>query len=134
MSTFNFRGFDLRCVEVEGEPWFGATDVCAALGISNSSDAVSKLGSTEISRKKLSTAKRARPNNVINEQGLYRLIFQSRKPEAKEFQDWVFGTVFPSIRKDGGYVENEEKVATGEKSEDCQRFFLCLRQIGGLAA
>ena len=39
------------------------------------------------------------------------------KPEAKAFQDWVTGTVLPGIRKDGGYIKGEEKVATGDMSE-----------------
>ena len=111
MSTFNFKGFDLRCVLIDDQPWFAATDVCAALGVGNASKATSKLTSSEVSRWKLSTATHARPNNIVNEAGLYKLIFQSRKPEAKQFQDWVFGTVLPAIRKDGGYIMGEEKVA-----------------------
>lgn len=112
VSTFSFRGFDLRCVLIDGDPWFAVADACDALGIKSRTDAFSKLRSTLVSRKKLSTSKRARPNNMVNEEGLYRLIFQSRKPEAREFQDWDFGTVLPAIRKDGGYIEDEEKVAT----------------------
>ena len=118
ISTFDFRGFNLRCILIEDQPWFAATDVCEALGIVNTSHATSKLALNELSRRKLSTAARARPNNMVSEQGLYKLIFQSRKPEAKDFQDWVFGTVLPAIRKDGGYIEHEEKVVTGEMDED----------------
>jgi hypothetical protein len=55
---------------------------------------------------------------LISESGLYKLIMRSDKPEAKAFQDWVTKVVLPAIRKDGGYVMGEEKVVTGEMSED----------------
>lgn len=110
------RGFDLRCIQIDDQPWFAASDVCAALGIPNASDAVSKLGTSEVSRRKLSISPRARPNNLISERGFYEIVSraQRKNPKAREFQDWVFGTVLPAIRKDGGYIENEEKVVTGE--------------------
>lgn len=54
----------------------------------------------------------------VNEAGLYDLILQSRKPEAREFKDWVTGTVLPAIRKDGAYIMGEENVATGEMGEE----------------
>lgn len=54
----------------------------------------------------------------IPESDLYRLVMRSNKPNAKEFQNWVVETVLPTLRKDGMYVMGEEKVATGELSED----------------
>ncbi len=56
--------------------------------------------------------------NIISESGLYKLVMRSDKPQAKAFQDWVTRDVLPAIRKDGGYIMGEEKVATGEMSED----------------
>lgn len=58
-----------------------------------------------------------RPIKAIRENDFYRLAVRSDKPEAKAFHDSVTHTVLPSIRKDGGYVMGEEKVATGEMSE-----------------
>lgn len=55
---------------------------------------------------------------LVSESGLYKLIMRSNKPEAKEFQDWVTKVVLPAIRKDGAYIEGEEKLASGEMSED----------------
>ena len=52
---------------------------------------------------------------LVNESGFYKLVLKSRKPEARKFQDWVTGVVLPAIRKDGGYILGEEKVATGER-------------------
>ncbi|ROM37140.1 hypothetical protein BK646_19235 [Pseudomonas protegens] len=55
---------------------------------------------------------------ILAESGVYKLVMRSNKPEAKAFQDWVTRVVLPAIRKDGAYVMGEEKVATGELSED----------------
>lgn len=49
---------------------------------------------------------------------MYRLTMRSDKPNARQFQDWVTREVLPAIRKDGMYVTGEEKVRTGEMSED----------------
>jgi hypothetical protein len=65
----------------------------------------------------------------VNESGLYDLILNSRKPEAKEFKHWVTSTVLPAIRKDGGYIMGEEKVATGEMSED-EFIFKAMQMMG----
>ena len=65
---------------------------------------------------------------IINESGLYGLILKSRKPETKAFKKWVTGTVLPTMRKDGMYIMGEEKVTTGEMSEDDlinSAFFSC---------
>jgi prophage antirepressor-like protein len=55
---------------------------------------------------------------LITKAGLFRLVMKSRKPEAEDFQAWVTDVVLPSLSKDGSYVQGEEKVATGEMTED----------------
>lgn len=55
---------------------------------------------------------------VVSEPGVYKLIARSNKPEAKKFDRWVRHEVLPAIRKDGMYVAGEEKVVTGEMTED----------------
>lgn len=55
---------------------------------------------------------------LISESGLYKVILRSNKPEARQFQNWVTEAVLPAIRKDGMYVQGEEKVVTGEMTED----------------
>lgn len=68
----------------------------------------------------LFAATRAPSVTLISESGLYKLVLRAHpgKAEVAKFQNWVTQTVLPSIRKDGGYVLGEEKVATGELSED----------------
>lgn len=104
LQTFDFEGEPLRGTFINGEPWMVGKDVCAALGISNHNDALSNLPADErdgvgftdpIGRQQTVT--------VINEPGLYRLIFKSRKPEAERFKTWVFHDVLPAIRATGTY-------------------------------
>ena len=97
-------GAQVRVVTVAGEPWFVAKDVCEALGLINVSDACGKLDDDVRTTIGLTDGKSGSRNTlVVRETGLYMLIGQSRKPEARAFQRWVYGTVLPSIRKTGGY-------------------------------
>ena len=92
---------------LEGEPWFVAADVCRALGLGNSSMAVSKLDDDEKMTLSLTDSHSnqrggAQMATIINEPGLYALVLSSRKPEAKAFKRWITHEVIPSIRKTGG--------------------------------
>jgi prophage antirepressor-like protein len=88
-----------------GEPWFIAADVCAALGVSNASKAVSRLDPDEKNTITLSDSNRGNPEMlIISESGLYDLALSSRKPIGKEFKRWVKKEVLPSIRKTGQYT------------------------------
>lgn len=120
VSTFTFPVTDntVRTVTINGEPWFVAKDVCDVLGVLNASRAVKEaLDVDEYSTFNVDNS-RGRPSLIISESGLYGLIAQSRKPTAKDFNRWVRKDVLPAIRKDGAYVVGEEKVASGEMSED----------------
>lgn len=118
LTQFAFRNATIRVVTLDGHPWFVAADLAAALAVSNIRREVGKnLADDEKRNMKLHNS-RGRANVVISESGLYKLTMRSDKPEAKAFQDWVTRDVLPAIRKDGGYVMGEEKVATGEMSED----------------
>ena len=72
------------------------------LDLKNISDVASRLdedgvGTTEV----IDNLGRTQKTNVVNEAGLYEVIFMSRKPEAKAFKRWVTSEVLPSIRKHG---------------------------------
>lgn len=131
VSLFKFHNNEIRVVMIGGDPWFVAVDVCLALSIHlrsdgrpNTSAALTKVDSTEkqtltgskVHRMNLTTSNRG--ITLISESGLYKLVMRSDKPEARHFQDWVTRDVLPAIRKDGGYIMGEEKVATGEMSDD----------------
>ncbi len=116
LTTFNYLSNSVRVVDIDGNPWFLATDVCRVLGLSNPSVAILPLDADEKAKTDLGLS--GRLPNIISESGLYKLIMRSDKPEARKFQDWVTREVLPAIRKDGGYIPGEEKVKTGEMSED----------------
>jgi len=98
---------EIRSLMINNEPWFVAKDVCDALGIKNVSDAISSLRKKSkgvVSTDTLQTSGGIQSVSIVNEQGMYMLIMQSRKPEAINFQLWVTGDVLPSIRKHGMYA------------------------------
>lgn len=121
---FRFEDHNIRILtDIEEQPWWVAQDVCAIFGLTDVSQAISRLKSDEkrvmgtdielsvrntetIDNKGVTSAKSrvgSPPLLIINEKGLYRLIFRSNKPEAARFQDWVFGEVLPTLRKTGKY-------------------------------
>lgn len=97
---------------MDGEPWFVAKDVCVALGIEKYRDALGRLDDDEKGCPvTVDTLGGPQKMSAVNESGLYNLIFQSRKPEAKKFRKWVTSEVLPSIRKTGSYVAPARKVS-----------------------
>jgi len=98
---------EIRIVEKNKEPWFVASDICKALEIKNATQAVSRLDEDERSMFNIGRQGEA---NIVNEYGLYNLILVSRKPEAKQFKRWITHEVIPSIRKNGGYIANQENL------------------------
>lgn len=100
----NFEGQRVRVVFVDGEPWFVAADVCRALGLMNSRDAVGRLDADGVGNADvIDSLGRTQSARVVSEAGLYELIFQSRVPRATGFRRWVTREVLPSIRKTGSY-------------------------------
>ena len=100
---------EIRSMMIDKEPWFVAADVCSILGISNNRDAVLRLDEDEKKDGVAITDTVGRKNfaTLINESGIYTLVFQSRKPEAKAFRKWVISEVLPNIRKHGFYMTPE---------------------------
>ena len=103
-----------------GNKWFCLVDVCNILGIVNSRDLNKRIPEAHVDTiyTGMKTALKADGSEVIqqipltyvNEAGLYLAIGNSRKPEAKEFMVWVFGTVLPELNKKGYYVmDNKPK-------------------------
>ena len=106
---------EVRTLNIDGEPWFVAADVCKALDIGNSRMAVSRLDDDEKNTVSLIDGIPGNPNKtVVNEPGLYALILTSRKPEAKAFKRWITHDVIPSIRKNGGYIAGQENMTAEE--------------------
>lgn len=101
---FSFEnGCDVRVQVINGEPWFCLTDIKDALGIKNASQLGSQLDDAGICKTYIRYGGQGRNILFINEPNLYRVIFRSNKPEARQFQDWVFNVVLPTIRKNGRF-------------------------------
>lgn len=99
----------VRVVDVNGEPWFVASDVARALGYPESSIAtISKLfghvPDEWKGRNPIPTPGGMQEMLIISEQGLYFFLGRSDKPKALPYQMWVAGDVMPAIRKHGGYL------------------------------
>ncbi|RIQ47808.1 hypothetical protein D0838_09925 [Bordetella avium] len=129
-KNFNFGDHPVRVVVRDCEPWFVATDVCAALDYKNASKAVgdhldddermtiaaNESHSNDSNQSLESSCGRggARSLVIINESGLYALVLRSRKPEARKFAKWVTSEVLPQIRKTGAYLPKEFAVNPGD--------------------
>jgi prophage antirepressor-like protein len=104
LVPFTFENHAVRVVVIESEPWFVAKDVCDTLGLANHRKAVGDLPESEKGVTTGYTPGGKQKMLTVNEPGLYRLVFQSRKPEAEKFKTWVFAEVLPSIRRTGMFL------------------------------
>ncbi|WP_074012051.1 Bro-N domain-containing protein [Candidatus Sodalis sp. SoCistrobi] len=106
IQSFSFKeSHNVRIQVIDGEPWFCLKDVCEVLTIANSRRVAAEVLDDSGVRKTdvIDIMGREQEATFVNEPNLYRVIFRSNKPEAKQFQDWVFNDVLPSIRKTGKY-------------------------------
>lgn len=112
--TFPVSGEKVRIIWLDGEPWWVAADVCRELGIAKPRNAVQQRVDEDDARITGVTDSLGREQNahVVNEAGVYQLIFASTKPQAKAFKKWIFKEVIPAIRKTGSYESMEAKQAT----------------------
>lgn len=138
MQIFNSPEFgQIRTVDYNGEPWFVAVDICRALDIKNSRNALTRLDEDEKGVVLTDTLGGRQEVAAVNEYGLYNIVLSSRKPEAKAFKRWITHDVIPAIRKTGKYALNTEpydpdKLTYSQLSEiatilkDCPKYKLPL--------
>lgn len=109
ITTFNFSPeLQLRAIDINGEPWFVAKDICGALEMGNVTKALLALDADEKALNSIQSLGGTQSVLTVNESGLYALVFKSRKAQAKAFKKWVTSVVLPAVRKDGGYIRGEE--------------------------
>jgi anti-repressor protein len=104
LTVFEKGGWKVRTLTKNGEPWFVARDVCAALGVGNITDALCRLDPDEKEFDLIETLGGKQEMGIVSEPGLYSLALGSKKPEAKEFKRWITHEVIPAIRKHGMYA------------------------------
>ncbi len=102
---------NIKMVMIDEIPWFSGKDVAIALGYKDTVNALKAHVDSDDKRGwQITTPFGGKQNAVvINESGVYSLIFSSKLPQAKEFKRWVTHEVLPSIRKNGGYKDSENK-------------------------
>src|SRR5699024_367339 len=106
--TKMFDGQNLTIIESNGEPNFLLKDVCNILELGQVAGVKRRLGDDVISNHPiLDNLGRTQQATFVNEDGLYDVILDSRKPEAKRFRKWITSEVLPSIRKHGAYMTPE---------------------------
>lgn len=98
----------VRTIVINSEPWFVGKDVAVALGYKNTSDAISKhVDDEDKGVAKCDTLGGMQDSLIINESGVYSLVFGSKLPNAKKFKHWVTSEVLPAIRKHGMYAVDD---------------------------
>lgn len=105
LQIFNFESRNIRIIDREGNPWFVAKDVCDVLELSDVSMSIQRLNENQKGTSIIGTPGGKQEMSIISEPGLYKLVFQSRKPEAEKFTDWITSEVIPQIRKTGQYIK-----------------------------
>lgn len=111
--TQTFEGKSIRVVlDEQNNPLFVARDILNILEIKDTNTAMSQLDSDEHLTQLIAGSGQKRNMKVVTESGLYVLIFQSRKPEARKFRKWVTNEVLPSIRKTGSYGVSEYRIGS----------------------
>lgn len=105
IRIFNNPDFgDIRTIAIDGEPWFVGNDCAKALGYKDTYSGVRKNVDDEDKMTcPVGSGAEMRNMNVINESGLYSLIFGSKLESAKKFKKWVTSEVLPQLRKTGSY-------------------------------
>lgn len=117
----------IRTIEIDGEPWFVGKDVCAIFGDTNYRRSLSRVDEIDKNVSQIATPGGVQQMTIINESGLYALLFQMQPQKGKgvsqnehpsetveriqklqKFKRWVTHEVLPTLRKTGGYISNSD--------------------------
>ena len=101
----------VRVIVIDNEPWFVGKDVAEALGYMNTRQAIAtNVDEEDRGVHPMDTLSGIQNMTIINESGMYSLVLQSKLESAKRFKRWITSEVIPSIRKNGGYIANQENL------------------------
>lgn len=114
LQIFNSDEFgQIRTAEIDGRPYFVASDVATALGYTNPRKAVIDH-CKGVTKRDTPTGGGTQELSYISEGDVYRLIMRSKLPAAEKFESWIMDEVIPSIRKNGGYIAGQENLSDDE--------------------
>ncbi|MGP1436261.1 MAG: BRO-N domain-containing protein [Phocaeicola sp.] len=124
IGVYSHVGYSLSVYGTKENPFFRAKSIIDYLGLGNITEALRSLDDDEKLSSVILKSGQRREMKFVNESGLYHLIFQSRKPEAKKFRKWVTAEVLPSLRKTGRYeVGRKLRLLPREKGVEMAGFF-----------
>ena len=104
LQVFSYNGADVRTIDIDGIVWFAGKDIASVLGYKDTDQAIrDHVDEEDKLTRQIDGIGQKRNMTVINESGVYALIFQSKLPTAKQFKHWVTSEVLPQIRKTGSY-------------------------------
>jgi len=126
---FQFDGAKVRVIlDTKGSPWWVTREVCSSLGIENHRDATARLSCDERGSVLVDTLGGPQTMSAVNEPGLYRLIFQSRKPAAERFKRWLAHDVLPVLRRTGSYTPAHAPDCPGSLPVDIDEWLSLVRE------
>ena len=109
VQVFKNEEFEVRTVEVDGEPWFVGKDVAAILGYADPNKAIAThVDAEDKLNDKTASSLGQRGGWLINESGLYSLVLGSKLPSANRFKRWITSEVLPAIRQNGVYMTDDK--------------------------
>ena len=110
LQIFNNEEFgSVRTITKDGKTYFVGNDVAKALGYSETAKAI-RTHCKGVSEMDIPTNGGVQTMKMITAGDIYRLVIKSQLPQAEKFESWVFDNVLPSIRKNGGYIANQEQM------------------------
>ena len=116
LKLFNNPEFGtIRVISIEDEPWLVGKDVAAALGYTDTDQALRRhVDDEDKLTRNFDGSGQNRGMTIINESGLYSLVLSSKLPTARKFRRWVTSEVLPSMRKTGGYTQGQQELSPEE--------------------
>lgn len=112
IKIFNNEEFgSVRVMEINGKTWFMGNDVASVLGYSDTAKAI-RTHCKGVAEMDTPTNGGIQKVKYISEGDVYRLVVKSKLPKAEKFESWIFDEVLPTIRKTGGYVNDDELFIT----------------------
>ncbi|WP_241609718.1 Bro-N domain-containing protein [Rosenbergiella australiborealis] len=120
-TIFRFGDNEIRVIDKNGEPWFVASDVCKALGLTQTTNALRNLDEEEVALTSIKGLSKGNDQaNIVSESGMYTLVLRCRDAVNKgsvphKFRKWVTADVLPSIRKNGSYEVSRSRKSTTEE-------------------
>lgn len=110
IQVFNCELGQVRIIVENGEPLFMAYDLCQSLEYKNGKDTINRLFPKGVAKYYTLTNGGKQLLSYLTEAQMYKLIMRSNAKNAEAFQDWICGVVIPSLRKNGGYIANQENM------------------------